>query len=290
MSVDIIKHLRRKRAAAKLAQESNSDSDLTTVPVENVILKEDNKISTADLSEYNSTNIDIEKFRVGSITTAYYLPDFISDSDSTALLDSINSEGSTNPSVWKTLRTRALQCWDSSSGPSTNILPCWLLSVTTQLCSLSIFESSQPPNHVLINRYLPDQGILHHVDGPRYLPVVAILSLSSPCLMTFRPRLCADEIGVQDSGDLFSVCLRPRSLLVFKDNLYTDYMHGIATGVIEEAVGGSANGSHKGLASDEELQCVNRDLAAVSTGEVLQRGVRTSLTIRHMLTRREAEY
>ena len=33
------------------------------------------------------------------------------------------------------------------------------------------------PNHVLINEYLPGQGILPHTDGPLYVPIVVTISL-----------------------------------------------------------------------------------------------------------------
>ncbi|KAG8633614.1 hypothetical protein MANES_18G121700v8 [Manihot esculenta] len=106
-------------------------------------------------------------------------------------------------------------------------------------------------NHVLINEYLPDQGIMPHQDGPAYFPVVAILSLGSPVVMDFIPhsrlRTCTDtwdnnDVKSEGSGEEpseietdkrmdnhhpFSVLLMPRSLLIFKDNAYSDYLHGI---------------------------------------------------------------
>lgn len=41
------------------------------------------------------------------------------------------------------------------------------------------------PNHVLINEYHPDQGIMPHCDGPLYDPLVAILSLGSSVVFDF---------------------------------------------------------------------------------------------------------
>jgi hypothetical protein len=72
-------------------------------------------------------------------------------------------------------------------------------------------------------------GIMHHTDGPIYYDCVAILSLNSPTVMTFRPRLSAEEIGLAGtpSADTLAIVLRARSLLVFRADAYHKYMHGI---------------------------------------------------------------
>ncbi|KAL6009626.1 hypothetical protein ACLOJK_000054 [Asimina triloba] len=137
------------------------------------------------------------------------------------------------------------------------MMPVWLTKITKKICERTgLFPS--PINHVLINEYLPDQGIMPHQDGPAYFPVVAILSLGSPAVMNFtpHPRLkeCinstrnvaensasdegAVEIGSEEQlkdenhnslnrNDNLSVLLRPCSLLIFKDTAYVDYLHGI---------------------------------------------------------------
>ncbi|KAL6009624.1 hypothetical protein ACLOJK_000052 [Asimina triloba] len=130
------------------------------------------------------------------------------------------------------------------------MMPVWLTKMTQKICERTgLFPS--PINHVLINEYLPDQGIMPHQDGPAYFPVVAILSLGSPAVMNFtpHPRLkeCinstrnvaensasdegAVEIGSEEqlkdenhnslnrNGNL-SVLLRPCCLLIFKDTAY----------------------------------------------------------------------
>lgn len=135
-------------------------------------------------------------------------------------------------------------------------LPPWLKKLTQRICNQTgLFPSSI--NHVLINEYLPDQGIMPHQDGPAYFPVVAILSLQSPLVIDFTPhprlkevtnkgRVTADglnsngasevsENGMSDesvhsqddSHQPSSVLLMPCSLLIFKDQAYSDYLHGI---------------------------------------------------------------
>lgn len=60
---------------------------------------------------------------------------------------------------------------------------------------------------------------MSHKDGPLYFPRVAILSLSGPAVIEFRK-----EISQPPSMSLY---LHPRSLLIFQDDAYTEYFHGI---------------------------------------------------------------
>lgn len=81
-----------------------------------------------------------------------------------------------------------------------------------------------------------------HQDGPAYYPVVAILSLGSPVVMDFTPhpnlsssthgngvddKISDPGAAVMNSGEQldnchpFSIVLMPRSLLIFKDLVYS---------------------------------------------------------------------
>ncbi|CAD5328522.1 unnamed protein product [Arabidopsis thaliana] len=94
-------------------------------------------------------------------------------------------------SKWKTLKNRRLQNWGGmvhEKGLVPQELPPWLTKITAEIHESSgLFPSAI--NHVLINEYHPDQGIMPHQDGPAYFPVVAILSLGSPVVMDFTPHL-----------------------------------------------------------------------------------------------------
>mmetsp|Transcript_1985 Transcript_1985/g.2102 ORF Transcript_1985/g.2102 Transcript_1985/m.2102 type:complete len:164 (-) Transcript_1985:76-567(-) len=153
-------------------------------------------------------------------------------------------------------------------------IPPWLEIIADNLIESCIFDDHNRPDHVLINQYEATEGILHHTDGPVYLDTVAILSLSSSCLMTFRNKFNSEDIGKDDSvsEDVFSVLLQPRSLLVFSGIIYTQFMHGIADGTdgICQIVGSTA-------------PCINMTLANVIEGQKIQRGKRTSLTLRKVL-------
>lgn len=63
---------------------------------------------------------------------------------------------------------------------------------------------------------------------------------------------------------IFSIILQPRSLLVFKDELYTGYLHGIA--FREKDV--------------VESNAINLQAAKMSEGDVIERKRRVSFTIR----------
>ncbi|RDX79285.1 Alpha-ketoglutarate-dependent dioxygenase alkB-like 6, partial [Mucuna pruriens] len=172
----------------------------------------------------------LARYKVGSLPTLFYVPDFITDSDQSLLLDNIYGAPA---SKWKILKNRRLQNW----------VPPWLTNLTQKINEESgLFPSAM--NHVLINEYLPNQGIMPHQDGPAYFPVVAILSLGSPVVMDFTPHArfkldSQDDIDKDSDGGTeignkwlddhhpFSVLLMPRSLLIFKNKAYSDYLHGI---------------------------------------------------------------
>jgi alkylated DNA repair protein alkB family protein 6 len=74
-----------------------------------------------------------------------------------------------------------------------------------------------------------------HKDGSAYHPVVCTISLGS--------SLCLDLYGSKEDGAIeqeprWKVLQEPRSLLITTDQLYTDYLHGIAE--IDEEVNLSA--------------------------------------------------
>ncbi|XP_047258956.1 alpha-ketoglutarate-dependent dioxygenase alkB homolog 6 isoform X6 [Capsicum annuum] len=241
----------------------------------------------------------VNEFRVGSVPTVFYIPDFITDSQHDQLLNTIYDAPI---SKWKSLKNRRLQNWVAlccypmaggvvhEKGLIAQDLPPWLTRITRRINEKSgLFPSSI--NHVLINEYLPNQGIMPHQDGPAYYPVVAILSLGSPVVIDFTPHpnlsirvgtrenSVDDEISDQeaavrnsceqlDNFHPFSIILMPRSLLIFKDMVYSDYLHGIkdsevqgcnkavnVTNVQNHGVLQHSSGSAKALDIDDTVIC-----------------------------------
>lgn len=250
------------------------------------------------------TNEKLADFIVGSVPTVIYIPDFLTDLEETQLFNHIYQAPI---SKWKTLKNRRLQNWGGvvhEKGLLSQDLPSWLTKVTQRIYEeCGLFPVA--PNHVLINEYLPEQGIMPHQDGPAYFPAAAILSLGSPVVMNFTPHSRLSECNVKEEVDpdaqssnrataeqsksppSFSVLLMPRSLLIFKDLAYSDYLHGIEDNAVHH-YDGAVNLSEalKGSGLDQLLPNLEAATDAVNSGDVkiLHRTTnRVSLTCRLVL-------
>ncbi|KAL4237620.1 Alpha-ketoglutarate-dependent dioxygenase alkB 6 [Mactra antiquata] len=154
-------------------------------------------------------------------------------------------------------------------------LPEWLKVYTKKISSMGIFDEKEA-NHVLVNEYLPGQGIMPHEDGPLFYPTVSTISLGSHTVLDFYSPL---QDSTKEDGDLVSssssyesrymcsVLLQPRSLILVRDDMYKVNLHGIAE-------------RKEDLVTDK---IVNLDKCDdVSVGQTLTRSTRVSLTIRVM--------
>ena len=82
---------------------------------------------------------------------------------------------------------------------------------------MQVFDRS--PDQVIINEYLPGQGISAHIDCvPCFGPVIASLSLGSAADMVFRHR---------DSREKQIVRFEPRSLILLSGPARYDWTHEI---------------------------------------------------------------
>eukprot|EP00850_Spirogloea_muscicola_P017948 SM000159S01779 [mRNA] locus=s159:106179:108257:- [translate_table: standard] len=117
-------------------------------------------------------------------------------------------------------------------------MPTWLAALAARL-EEDFNELVSPINHILINEYAPGQGIMRHQDGPLYYPVVLILSLGLPAIMQFHPHqglLAEGAARGHPPPPVLPVTLPPRSLLIFKDAAYQDYLHEISEVIDANAV------------------------------------------------------
>lgn len=97
-------------------------------------------------------------------------------------------------------------------------LPLWLVKLGERMVKWGIFEVT--PDQVIVNEYLPGQGITSHVDcEPCFGDTVASLSLGSGCFMDFTSL---------ESGEKLPVWLERRSLVVLKGDSRYCWQHGIA--------------------------------------------------------------
>lgn len=103
---------------------------------------------------------------------------------------------------------------DSYIGP----LPDWLAGMAKRLRDEGVFE--RLPDQVIVNEYLPGQGIAPHVDcEPCFGDTIASLSLGSGCTMNFRDLA---------RSATYEQRLEPCSLVVLQGESRFGWTHGIA--------------------------------------------------------------
>ncbi len=169
----------------------------------------------------------------------YYIPAFLTPSTCDALLATVQS---TPPPKWTNLsRRRLLSLPSPLTGKSrdtllsSSSLPADLTDgILPMFQELGIFNESphRAPNHVLVNEYLPAQGIMPHEDGPAYHPVTATISLGSSTVLDIYSKSLSES---RDSGrQQWRILQEPGSLLVTTGKCYTDTLHGIAEIEVDE--------------------------------------------------------
>ncbi|XP_017790107.1 PREDICTED: alpha-ketoglutarate-dependent dioxygenase alkB homolog 6 [Habropoda laboriosa] len=198
---------------------------------------------------------------------AIYIPNFITQKEEDEIVKHVNKAPLPK---WTQLSHRRLQNWGGIPHPKGMIaeeIPGWLQKYINQVSSYNVFEKEKLPNHVLINEYLPGQGIMAHSDGPLFHPIVTTISCGSHTLLDFYKRVNSTE---QHQPDLkFSFLLERRSLFILQGDLYHNYLHSIAetdTDVVTKSV----------------IKNLNICGERFSEGQTLKRGIRLSLTIRHV--------
>ncbi|XP_064345344.1 alpha-ketoglutarate-dependent dioxygenase alkB homolog 6 isoform X1 [Camelus dromedarius] len=165
----------------------------------------------------------LEPFRVEQVPPViYYVPDFISKEEEEYLLRQVFNAPKPK---WTQLSGRKLQNWGGLPHPRGMVperLPPWLQRYVDKVSDLSLF-GGLPANHVLVNQYLPGEGIMQpqiptkhspscpqlgsptftpegggcgllpcpalvpppqpHEDGPLYYPTVSTISLGSHTML-----------------------------------------------------------------------------------------------------------
>lgn len=96
-------------------------------------------------------------------------------------------------------------------------LPEWLTGLCRRLQQAGHFPKL--PDQVIINEYLPGQGIAPHIDCVQcFEETIASLSLGSPCVMEFTHSTTDEKI---------TRLLEPRSLIVLSGDARYQWKHGI---------------------------------------------------------------
>lgn len=229
-----------------------------------------------------------QRHHLGTVPQVHYVPKYLEPRQAEEFVEMIDAE-----CKWERMATR-----DTTEFGSANACPCgrgllreplpsWQASIVQTLHTLGVFHPVLfPANSVRVNSYTPGQGIHPHLDGPVYYPLVAILSLGSPCLFDFWPTHGGEgdaegyawdhdrevpkspEIAASTKPEM-SVLLEPGSLIIFAHDAFTSCRHGIRD--LEEDV-------------IDDRVC-NADALGLKVGAKVRRKRRVSLTIRHLLAR-----
>lgn len=171
----------------------------------------------------------------------YYIPRFLSSSVCDTLFDIIQS---TPSQKWTNLSHRRLLSLPSPlTGKArdtlllSSSLPSYLTDeILPKFEALSIFKDSPhgAPNHVLVNEYLPGQGIMPHEDGPAYHPVTATVSLGSRIVLDIYSK--ADPGSEYADRNHWRILQEPGSLLITMGNCYSNTLHGIGEIKVDEDI------------------------------------------------------
>ena len=158
--------------------------------------------------------IRVEPADIPAIPGLVYVPEFITPQQEQELVTAIDSED------WDATWDRRRQPYGGTYGPGSNDTPPirdWGRALADRIHAERLCV--RPFDHVLVNEYLPGQGIALHLDYQPFDRTVASLSLLSPCVMEFR--------HAQD-GRREALLLERRSLLVLSDDARYQWQHGIA--------------------------------------------------------------
>ncbi|XP_053670474.1 alpha-ketoglutarate-dependent dioxygenase alkB homolog 6 [Anopheles nili] len=200
----------------------------------------------------------------------YYVPDFITIEEEAAILQAVDN---TPKPRWTQLSNRRLINYGGVPHPKGMIaesIPTWLNYYVDCINHLNVYQDGKQANHVLVNEYLPGQGIMPHLDGPLFFPTITTISCGSHTILEYYDQIenkTADTSSSLTRQQTTKIFLEPRSLLIVKDDMYHRYLHSI--GNLEYDL------------IDDEI--ANLSLVKnVNIGDILPRKTRISLTIRHV--------
>lgn len=120
-------------------------------------------------------------------------------------------------------------------------IPKWL----DDTISIKLYDLKYMPQlaeQVIINEYLPGQGIAAHTDSPVFGPVVVSVSLLSPVVMEFIKYANSNRTRpavLGDSYQYYNLVLQPRSALILTDEARYQWQHKIGqryTEIIDDKV------------------------------------------------------
>jgi len=142
-----------------------------------------------------------------------YVPEYVTEAEELAFVDAIDRM------PWNTEWRRRRQPYGAGYGTGGEVapIPVWGRRLAARLLADGVTD--QPFDQMLVNEYLPGQGIALHRDYAPFGRTVTSLSLLSRCVMDFHHPA---------TGRKERLLLERRSLLVLGDEARFDWEHGIA--------------------------------------------------------------
>jgi alkylated DNA repair dioxygenase AlkB len=154
------------------------------------------------------------------ISGLQYQPDYVDTETEKMLVQTIDAQ------IWQNPLQRQVQHYGYvydyrrrtiDESMHLGALPDWLQALAEQLHDDGFIAAI--PDQVIINEYVPGQGIAAHIDcEPCFGDTILSLSLGSSCMMDFH-HTKGDEI--------VSYLLEARSLIVMEGEARYDWKHGI---------------------------------------------------------------
>ncbi|MEN9613521.1 MAG: hypothetical protein RLZZ628_4335 [Bacteroidota bacterium] len=173
------------------------------------------KISKMDLFSM------LEGGKTNPIEGLTYIPAFITVEEQQNLLESIDKNEWLND-----LKRRVQHYGYKYNYRKRNIdlsmkigaLPNWAIQIGQKLLAQDLIK--QEPDQLIINEYLPGQGIANHIDcEPCFEDGIASISLGSAC--------CIEFTNGHNRSEIIPILLEPRSAIVMKGIARYDWQHGI---------------------------------------------------------------
>ncbi|KAJ8965761.1 hypothetical protein NQ314_003919 [Rhamnusium bicolor] len=164
-----------------------------------------------DISTYKLTNVP---------PTVYYIPNFITKDEELYIIKNVYSVPKPK---WTSLSNRRLQDYGGiphEKGMIPEKIPNWLQIYMNRIDELNIFEGKKS-NQILINEYLPGQGIMPHTDGPLFYPTVTTITCGSHTILEFMENN-------ESRRKICDLLLEQCSLVIIKDDMYSKYLHSIS--------------------------------------------------------------
>lgn len=150
-----------------------------------------------------------------------YIPSYINPEEEKELIHIIDEQ------TWITDLKRRVQHYGYkydykkralSQSAYLGVLPEWAIKIASRLYDYQLIEVA--PNQVIVNEYLPGQGIANHVDCIScFGDTVISLSLGSSCVMDFK---------INEPLTKIPILLEPCSLVIFREEARYKWQHGIA--------------------------------------------------------------